>query len=105
MTELASPPARAEDRAGTKRIKHWIDGAAVDGTSGRSGPVYNPATGAVQAQVDLASVEEVDRAVAAAGAAVPDGGRDGVREPLGGGLAQALLERGQESGHGLYHSN
>ena len=27
------------------RVNHWINGARVAGTSGRSGPVYNPATG------------------------------------------------------------
>ena len=28
-----------------KRISHWINGAVITGTSGRSGPVWNPATG------------------------------------------------------------
>ena len=28
-----------------KRISHWIDGRIVEGTSGRTGPVWNPATG------------------------------------------------------------
>ncbi|HYN64417.1 MAG TPA: CoA-acylating methylmalonate-semialdehyde dehydrogenase, partial [Candidatus Limnocylindrales bacterium] len=36
------------------------------GTSGRSGPVYNPATGQVAREVDFASAEEVDAAVLAA---------------------------------------
>jgi len=54
-----------------RRISHWIDGSVVDGTSGRTAPVFNPATGEQQAAVDLASVEEVDRAVAAARAAQP----------------------------------
>ena len=49
-----------------KRINHWIGGQTVEGTSGRTGPVWNPATGEQQAEVDLASVEEVDRAVASA---------------------------------------
>jgi malonate-semialdehyde dehydrogenase (acetylating)/methylmalonate-semialdehyde dehydrogenase len=53
------------------RIGHWIGGAPVDGTSGRSGPVHNPATGRQTGQVDFASVEEVDAAVAAAKAAFP----------------------------------
>ena len=39
-----------------KTISHWIDGRAVAGTSGRTGPVWNPATGEQQAEVDLASV-------------------------------------------------
>jgi malonate-semialdehyde dehydrogenase (acetylating) / methylmalonate-semialdehyde dehydrogenase len=54
-----------------KRISHWIDGQVLTSTSGRTGPVYDPATGEVQAEVDLASVEELDRAVAVAKAALP----------------------------------
>jgi malonate-semialdehyde dehydrogenase (acetylating)/methylmalonate-semialdehyde dehydrogenase len=51
------------------RISHWIDGATVEGTSGRSGRVFNPATGEQAASVDFASVAEVDAAVASAKAA------------------------------------
>jgi malonate-semialdehyde dehydrogenase (acetylating)/methylmalonate-semialdehyde dehydrogenase len=54
-----------------KRISHWINGEVVVGTSGRTGPVWNPAIGEQQAEVDLASVGEVDAAVAAARAAFP----------------------------------
>src|SRR5262249_16310035 len=68
MTELASAPDRVDD--GTlKRITHWIDGEAVAGTSGRAGRVFNPATGEQTGEVDFASVEEIDRAVAAGKAA------------------------------------
>ena len=52
-----------------RRIQHFIDGELQAGTSGRSSDVYNPATGEVQAQVDLASVAEVDQAVISASAA------------------------------------
>ena len=52
-----------------ERISHWIDGAVVAGASGRTSPVYNPATGLQTAEVDLASTAEVDRAVASAKAA------------------------------------
>ena len=52
-----------------RRIQHFIDGELRAGTSGRSSDVYNPATGEVQAQVDLASVAEVDQAVISASAA------------------------------------
>jgi malonate-semialdehyde dehydrogenase (acetylating)/methylmalonate-semialdehyde dehydrogenase len=45
------------------RISHYINGKVVPGQSGRTGPVYNPATGAQASEVDLASVEEVDAAV------------------------------------------
>ncbi|SDT43446.1 CoA-acylating methylmalonate-semialdehyde dehydrogenase [Actinoplanes derwentensis] len=47
-------------------IAHWIGGAEQKGTSGRVGPVYNPATGEQIAEVDLASGEEVSAAVATA---------------------------------------
>ena len=53
----------------TTRISHWIDGRPRSGTSGRVGPVFNPATGAQTGEVDLADVDEVDAAVAAAVAA------------------------------------
>ncbi|MEZ5177586.1 MAG: aldehyde dehydrogenase family protein [Acidimicrobiales bacterium] len=48
------------------RISHWIGGAAVAGTSGRTGVVWNPATGVQSAEVDLASTDEVAAAVAVA---------------------------------------
>src|SRR5438874_581456 len=67
MTELAAPPV--EERTGVKRISHWIGGRLVTGESGRSGPVYNPATGRQTGEVDFATSEEVDRAVQAAKAA------------------------------------
>ncbi|MEU2208238.1 CoA-acylating methylmalonate-semialdehyde dehydrogenase [Streptomyces hygroscopicus] len=49
-----------------KTVNHWIGGKTVEGATGAYGPVYNPATGAQDTQVALASVEEVDTAVAAA---------------------------------------
>ena len=55
-----------------KTIGHWIGGEAVRGTSGRSGPVYNPATGEQTGEVDFATVEEIDRAVATAKAAAAE---------------------------------
>jgi malonate-semialdehyde dehydrogenase (acetylating)/methylmalonate-semialdehyde dehydrogenase len=70
MTELATPPTD-QQRRGATRISHWIGGVAVPGESGRSGPVYNPATGEQSGTVDFASVEEVGRAVAAAKEAFP----------------------------------
>jgi malonate-semialdehyde dehydrogenase (acetylating)/methylmalonate-semialdehyde dehydrogenase len=69
MTELASAPAG--EQAGVKRIGHWIGGRAVEGASGRSAPVYNPATGRQTGAADFATVEEVDAAVQAAKAAFP----------------------------------
>ena len=70
MTELAEAPTSGRDATIT-RIPHWIDGVRVDVTSGRSGPVYNPAVGLQSGAVDLASVEEVDAAVQSAKRALP----------------------------------
>src|SRR6187431_3010729 len=53
------------------QISHWIDGKVSEGTSGREGAVYNPATGEQASTVDFASVDEVDAVVAAARAAFP----------------------------------
>ena len=47
-------------------IHHDIGGRRVPSSSGRTAPVFDPATGAVQAHVGLASAEEADTAVAAA---------------------------------------
>ena len=47
-------------------IDHWINGQRVAGASGSTGPVFNPATGQQQGEVALASVAEVDKAVAVA---------------------------------------
>jgi len=60
-----------EAPAAVKPINHWIGGRRVAGTSGRSGPVWNPATGEQTGAVDFASTEEVAAAVAAAKAAFP----------------------------------
>jgi malonate-semialdehyde dehydrogenase (acetylating)/methylmalonate-semialdehyde dehydrogenase len=55
-----------------KPINHWISGSTYEGQSGRTGAVYNPATGERSGVVDFASVEEVDRAVQAAKQAAPE---------------------------------
>ncbi len=69
MTELAEAPAK---KAGSlAQIGHWIGGKRVPGSSGRSGPVYDPAAGEQTGEVAFASAEEVDAAVAAARAAFP----------------------------------
>jgi malonate-semialdehyde dehydrogenase (acetylating) / methylmalonate-semialdehyde dehydrogenase len=51
---------------GLKTIEHHIAGARTAGDSSRRSPVWNPATGERQAEVLLADVADVDRAVAAA---------------------------------------
>ena len=47
-------------------LEHWIDGKRVKGTSGRFADIYNPATGEVQGKAPLATVEEMNHAVARA---------------------------------------
>ena len=47
-----------------QELTHWINGKHVKGPTGRFTDVYNPATGEVQAKVPLASVAELDAAVA-----------------------------------------
>jgi len=54
-----------------EELTHFIDGKRVKGGSGRFADVYNPATGEVQAKAPLASMAEIDDAVAGAAAAQP----------------------------------
>ncbi|WP_300008788.1 CoA-acylating methylmalonate-semialdehyde dehydrogenase [Pseudonocardia sp.] len=52
-----------------RTISHWIGGKPTTGTSTRTSPVWNPATGTQQAEVLLAGTADVDAAVQAARAA------------------------------------
>ncbi len=52
-------------------VGHFIDGKPIARTGGRSQAVYNPATGEVARQVALATISEVDAAVASAQRAFP----------------------------------
>ncbi|MFI5694642.1 CoA-acylating methylmalonate-semialdehyde dehydrogenase [Kribbella sp. NPDC051586] len=54
-----------------RTIQHRIGGKETAGTSRRTAPVWNPATGEHQAEVLLAEPEDVDAAVLAAAAALP----------------------------------
>lgn len=47
-------------------VKSFIHGEVVDSTSGETFPTLNPATGEILAEVQQASAEDVDRAVASA---------------------------------------
>jgi len=69
MTELADRPT--SPTSDVARVSHWIGGGIVAGASGRVGAVYDPATGLHTKNVDFASAQEVDAAVAAAKAAFP----------------------------------
>ncbi len=53
----------------SKRITHWVDGKPWTGPVGRSGEIFDPATGTVTGHVDFASQDDVAAAVAAASAA------------------------------------
>jgi len=64
--------ATADTAAGVRTVNHWIGGRPVESTSGRSGVVWDPATGEVQAHVAFASADEVDRAVADSARAFTD---------------------------------
>jgi malonate-semialdehyde dehydrogenase (acetylating)/methylmalonate-semialdehyde dehydrogenase len=50
-------------------INHLIDGVAVEGTSGITKPVFNPATGVQSAELAMASLAEVDAVIASSQAA------------------------------------
>jgi malonate-semialdehyde dehydrogenase (acetylating)/methylmalonate-semialdehyde dehydrogenase len=52
-------------------LTHFIAGEHRKGTSDRNGPVFNPATGEIQARVPFASRTELRRAVEAAQKALP----------------------------------
>ncbi|MEO7027493.1 MAG: CoA-acylating methylmalonate-semialdehyde dehydrogenase [Caulobacteraceae bacterium] len=54
-----------------REIRHFVNGAAMDGDPARHGEVFDPNTGEVQARVRFASAEDVGAAVAAAVAAQP----------------------------------
>ena len=71
MTQVAESGAARAATTSPGRVSHWVGGRLVPGTSGREGPVYDPATGQVTTYVDFASVDEVATAVAAAKAAFP----------------------------------
>ena len=49
-----------------KQIHHWISGNEFKGASGRTGDVYDPATGEISGKVDFANNSEVDHAVSIA---------------------------------------
>lgn len=54
-----------------KLVPHWINGSAVESKSGRSGEVYDPATGKQTKSVGFANQVEINQTIAAAKAAFP----------------------------------
>jgi malonate-semialdehyde dehydrogenase (acetylating)/methylmalonate-semialdehyde dehydrogenase len=55
-----------------RTIEHWIGGKPTAGTPSGTGPVWDPATGAQQAEVVLGSAADVDEAVRVAAAAAEE---------------------------------
>src|ERR671933_885456 len=70
MTEVLERD-QTQTRGEITPINHWIGGKRVAGQSGRTRPVYNPATGQQTGAVDFADVDEVNLAVATAKEAFP----------------------------------
>jgi malonate-semialdehyde dehydrogenase (acetylating)/methylmalonate-semialdehyde dehydrogenase len=64
IADIAAVPAPSD--ADVRTISHWIDGAERPSTSGRTSPVFNPATGEVTARVALADKAEIGAAIASA---------------------------------------
>jgi malonate-semialdehyde dehydrogenase (acetylating)/methylmalonate-semialdehyde dehydrogenase len=60
------PASRSKGQPSLEHIGLWINGKAVTGSSGRTGAVFNPATGVQTAELAYASAGEVDDAVRAA---------------------------------------
>jgi malonate-semialdehyde dehydrogenase (acetylating)/methylmalonate-semialdehyde dehydrogenase len=71
MTQIAEPPQAEAGRPVGETVTHWIGGQRVAGTSGRRGPIFDPARGVIAREVDFASVQDVEAAVATAKAAFP----------------------------------
>lgn len=56
----------------TAILDHWVGGAPWAGAGDRTGPVYNPALGAVQKEVRFATTADVDHVVGVASAAAAE---------------------------------
>ena len=54
-----------------QNYKMWINGKFVESESGKTYPVYNPATGEEIAQIPVAGNSDIEKAVAAARKAFP----------------------------------
>ena len=54
-----------------REIGHFVGGKQIKGVSGRTGDVFNPNTGEVQAKVAFAGKSEVEQVIANAAAAQP----------------------------------
>jgi len=68
---MSTPSPIAGHEPSLFALGHHVAGRHVAGTSGRDGPVFNPATGALRGRVAFASTDETRAAIAAAEAAQP----------------------------------
>jgi len=59
------------NQGAVRQLRHFIDGQCAAGTSGQFADVFDPAQGRMTARLPVASLAEVDAAVAAAKAAFP----------------------------------
>src|SRR6202051_1305366 len=71
QTARESGAGRAVREVAMRDIGHFIGGKQVKGASGRTGDVFDPNTGEVQAKVALAAKSEVEQAITNAAAAQP----------------------------------
>src|SRR3954468_20537287 len=69
---LGTATTTGQGTAGMRDIGHFIGGRRVEGAGGRSGPVFDPATGEQTGRVAFADAAVVDRAVQAALKVQPD---------------------------------
>src|SRR5271170_1317677 len=72
MATIAAPELKTDTPQSLESVPHWIGGKAVQGESKSFADVFNPATGEVKRRVPLDGTAELEQAVAAATAALPE---------------------------------
>ena len=72
---ITQESASATAVAPSATVKHWINGAEVEGETGLTQPIYDPSTGEVTGHVALGDATTVEAAVRAAAAAQKTWGR------------------------------
>ncbi len=68
---MSTTTPAATSAAAPFSLGHFVGGRRVAGSSGREGPVFNPATGQLRGRVSFADADETRAAIAAADAALP----------------------------------
>jgi malonate-semialdehyde dehydrogenase (acetylating) / methylmalonate-semialdehyde dehydrogenase len=72
MATIATTEPKKDVTQSLESVPHWIGGKAVEGQSKTFGDVFNPATGEVKRRVPLDGTAELEQAIAAAKAALPE---------------------------------